>query len=107
MPPRAAKVDEIDYQLEVLERRLAATSEQLESNNSSLDGQEESIKAQLAQVEDRIRKSVVVSPITGTVLTKYAETGEYAQPGASALQGGRPGAHALAGLRHCRPADGA
>lgn len=75
------QVDEIDYQLEVLERRLAATSEQLESNNSSLDGQAESIKAQLAQVEDRIRKSVVVSPITGTVLTKYAETGEYAQPG--------------------------
>lgn len=75
------QVDEIDYQLEVLERRLAATSEQLESNNSSLDGQEESIEAQLAQVEDRIRKSVVVSPITGTVLTKYAETGEYAQPG--------------------------
>ena len=51
------------------------------SSNTSLGSQGESIAAQLAQVEDRIRQSVITSPIQGTVLTKYAEAGEYVLPG--------------------------
>ena len=75
------QVDDIDYQIAVLRRQLAATSEQINSSNTSLGSQGESIAAQLAQVEDRIRQSVITSPIQGTVLTKYAEAGEYVLPG--------------------------
>ena len=32
-------------------------------------------------MEDQIRNAMISSPITGTVLTKYAEQGEYAVPG--------------------------
>lgn len=75
------QVDELDYQIAILQRQLEATEEQINSSNSSLDGQSSGIEAQLAQVEDQIRKSVAASPIKGTILTKYAEPGEYVVPG--------------------------
>lgn len=75
------QVDDISYQIEVLQRQLAATQEQIGSNNQSAGNQSMGIKAQRAQTEDQIRKAHITSPITGTVLTKYAEQGEYATPG--------------------------
>lgn len=75
------QLDDIDYQIEVLEKQLAATAEQVNSSNSSLDNQGQSLEAQLSQVDDKMRNAVITSPIEGTVLTKYAEPGEYAVPG--------------------------
>ena len=75
------QVDDIGYQIEILQRQLAATQEQIGSNNQSAGNQSMGIKAQRAQTEDQIRKAHITSPITGTVLTKYAEQGEYATPG--------------------------
>lgn len=75
------QVDDIGYQIEVLQRQLAATQEQIGSNNQSAGNQSMGIKAQRAQTEDQIRKAHITSPISGTVLTKYAEQGEYATPG--------------------------
>ena len=77
----AKQVDDIDYQIKVLQNQLVATQEQINSCNSSLSRQSESIQAQRAQMEDQIRNAMISSPITGTVLTKYAEQGEFAVPG--------------------------
>ena len=77
----AKQVDDIDYQIKVLQNQLVATKEQINSSNSSLSRQSESIQAQRAQMEDQIRNAMISSPITGTVLTKYAEQGEFAVPG--------------------------
>lgn len=77
------QVDELDYQIDVLKRQLSATEEQLNSHNKSLDGQCLSLEAQLAQLEDQIEKSVVSSPVSGTVISKYTEPGEFVQPGKS------------------------
>lgn len=75
------QVDDIDYQIMVLQRQLAATSEQIGSNNSSLTGQKGSIAAQIAQIEDQMHNSIITSPIQGTILTKYMEQGEFAAHG--------------------------
>lgn len=75
------QVDDIDYQIRVLERQITATSEQIGSNNKSLTGQKASIVAQIAQLSDKIRNSKIASPIAGTVLVKYMEPGEFATPG--------------------------
>lgn len=75
------QLDDIDNQLKVLRRQLAATSEQIGSTNSSIAGQSTSIAAQVAQIDDQIANSVITSPISGTVLAKYMERGEYALPG--------------------------
>ena len=77
------QVDELDYQIDVLKRQLSATEEQLNSHNKSLDGQCLSLEAQLAQLENQIEKSVVSSPVSGTMISKYAEPGEFVQPGKS------------------------
>ena len=75
------QVDDLNYQIEVLHRQLAASLEQLASSNRSIDSQAEGIRAMLAQADDQLRNALITSPITGTVLTKYAERGEYATPG--------------------------
>ncbi len=75
------QLDDITAGLAVLESQLAAQTETLNSGNASLDGEAQAMLAQLAQLEDQIAKSVVVSPIDGTVLAKYAEQGELAAQG--------------------------
>lgn len=75
------QLDDLGYQITVLQRQLAAATENVQTANSSLSGQEEALAAQIAQLDDQINHSVVRSPIAGTVLAKYAEAGEYAAPG--------------------------
>lgn len=75
------QVDDIDHQVEVVSRQLAAAREQVESTNRSLRGQTDGIVAQIEQIDDRIRRSTIASPIDGIVLSKYAERGELAAVG--------------------------
>ena len=75
------QVDDINYQIEVLNRQLTASLEQLNSSNKSIANQIDGIRAQRAQTSDQINNAMIISPITGSILTKYAERGEYATPG--------------------------
>lgn len=75
------QVDDIDYQIEVLQKQLQSSSEQISSSNSSIEGNSASIEAQIAQIEDQIQKSIITSPITGTITNKYIEQGEFAATG--------------------------
>ncbi len=75
------QLDDINYQIETLEKQLIAELERITVNNNSLQSQCQSIDAQLAQLENQIQNATISSPIRGTVLTKYAEPGEYASPG--------------------------
>lgn len=75
------QLDDILYQIEVLEKQLTATAEKLISSNSSISNQSASLQAQTAQINDQIKNARIASPISGTVLTKYAEPGEYATQG--------------------------
>lgn len=96
------QVDDIDYQLQVLKKQLTATEEQIASQNASLADQNKGITAQMegidaqqavvnaqqagvrsqqAQIDDQIAHTFIKSPITGTVLEKYAEAGEFVAVG--------------------------
>ena len=95
-------VDDIDYQLQVLKKQLAATEEQIASQNASLaeqnkgivaqmegidaqqavvNAQQAGVRSQQAQIDDQIAHTFIKSPITGTVLEKYAEAGEFVAVG--------------------------
>ncbi len=50
-------------------------------NNSSLNVETFPLKAQLDQIEDQIDKSVIINPVTGTVLTQYSLQDEVVSPG--------------------------
>lgn len=75
------QLDDINAQIALLEKQLAAQTETLENGNNSVSGEYAGLKAQVAQIEDQIRKSIITSPISGTVLAKYAEEGELAAQG--------------------------
>jgi len=75
------QVDDIQSQLSVLEKQLAAQTELLVNNNQGISGESTALENQIAQIEDQLLKSRITSPIQGTVLTKYAEQGEFTAPG--------------------------
>ena len=75
------QLDDVNAQIAVLEKQQAALKSTLELTNNSLSGEEEAMQLQIKQLEDQLQKCRIVSPIAGTVLTKYAEMGELASPG--------------------------
>lgn len=75
------QLDDADNAVKVYERQLAAQQSSLGNSARSLDKQISAADIQRWQVIDQLGKCHVKSPITGTVLEKYAETGEYATVG--------------------------
>ena len=75
------QVDDIDSQLAVLQKQLAAQISTLQNGNQSVTEESSAMEIQVAQVEDQLQKSHIISPISGTVLSKYAEAGELATQG--------------------------
>ena len=75
------QLDDWEAQIALLERQLTAQMSSLQNSTNSLTEQGSSVAIQVAQVEDQLAKCHVVSPISGTVLAKYAEAGELAAVG--------------------------
>ncbi|MDR0540887.1 MAG: HlyD family efflux transporter periplasmic adaptor subunit [Dysgonamonadaceae bacterium] len=75
------QVDDIQSAIDVLQKQLAAQTETLQKGNSSLSSEIDALQIQVEQVDDFIAKSIISSPISGTVLAKYAERGELAAQG--------------------------
>ncbi|MDR0420099.1 MAG: efflux RND transporter periplasmic adaptor subunit [Prevotellaceae bacterium] len=75
------QLDDITAQLATLEKQLAAQTETLTKNNSSIASEQQSLMAQIAQIDEQIKNSIIKSPAKGTVLRKYAEAGELAVQG--------------------------
>jgi HlyD family secretion protein len=75
------QVDDIQSSIDVLQKQLAAQTETLQKTNNSLSSEIQSLYVQVEQIDDLIRKSIITSPITGIVLSKYAEKGEIAVQG--------------------------
>lgn len=73
--------DDIEAQIRVLESQLMATLSTLDKNTSTINDNATALEAQIAALDDRIAKCRIVSPISGTVLVKYAEAGELATTG--------------------------
>ena len=71
------QLDDIDAQIKVLAAQLST----LNNNAAAIDENASSIELQIAQIDDRLAKCRIASPVTGTVLAKYAETGELAAAG--------------------------
>ncbi|MFQ9314979.1 HlyD family efflux transporter periplasmic adaptor subunit [uncultured Dysgonomonas sp.] len=75
------QLDDINAQILVLERQLTAQTELLENSNKNISEQSSGLEVQIAQINDQIQKSIICSPINGTILSKYAEQGELATQG--------------------------
>ncbi len=75
------QLDDINSAIIVLERQLEAQLSTLNNSVSSLNAQSSALEIQIAQIEDRLSKCIIQSPISGTILTKYTEAGELAVAG--------------------------
>jgi len=75
------QLDDVYAQIAVLEKQLTAQKSTIETTNEGISGDNEALRIQIEQIEDQLRKCKIISPINGTVLTKYAEKGELASTG--------------------------
>lgn len=73
--------DDTNAQLATLHGQLEGLLSTLDKDRSSITESASALQYQREQIEEQIRKSNIVAPITGTILQKYAEQGEYATPG--------------------------
>lgn len=73
--------DDVDAQIRILESQLSATLSTLNTNTSAINSNAEAIRVQISALDDRIAKCRAMSPISGTVLVKYAQEGELATVG--------------------------
>ena len=74
-------LEDAESQVKVLERQLSALQSTLSTSTNSLNAQMGTADVQRLQVADQLRKCHVTAPISGTVLDKYMECGEFAAVG--------------------------
>lgn len=70
------QLDDIESAILVLKARLRSQKSSLSNSANSVDAQGMALDVQIAQLDDQIEKCRIKAPIDGTVLVKYAESGE-------------------------------
>lgn len=75
------QLDDMNAQLDLLKRQFAATQSTLTITKQSLQSETLPLKAQLEQLEDQIKKSQIINPVNGTVLTLYTKQNEVVNSG--------------------------
>jgi HlyD family secretion protein len=73
----AQQLDQTEREYRVLTQQIEAAQAQ----RASVRGELSAAGARAAQMADRLAKSRVINPVSGTVLATYAEAGEVVQPG--------------------------
>lgn len=89
------QLDDINGQVNILKEQIIAAKTQLQVLQSQINAQRQSVAIQnrgilsekmpmekkVAQIQDQLNKTVIRNPVTGTVLTKYADANEYTATG--------------------------
>lgn len=75
------QLDDINSAILVLEKQLEAQRTALDQSRAGTDAQVAAMQAQVAQLDDRLGKCHLAAPMSGTVLAKYAHTGELTSAG--------------------------
>ena len=70
------QLDDISGKIKVIDRQIAATKSQNQQVNTSINSEKSPVEAQIAVLDEQIRKCYIKNPITGTVLAKYARNAE-------------------------------
>lgn len=75
------QLDDVNAKLAVLQAQLAAQKSALNNTTSTLNEQSNAVSAQLALVNDQLKKCQIMNPIDGTVLATYANASEVTATG--------------------------
>jgi len=75
------QLDDVNSQLDVLNKQYDASKSSLTITKNGLQSETLPLFAQIEQIEDQNKKSKIVNPIDGTVLTRYAKQDEITSNG--------------------------
>jgi HlyD family secretion protein len=75
------QLDDADSRIAVIKSKIDAMKNTLSTTTSTINEQGGTVGVQLAQVEDQLRKCIIVNPVNGTVLNKYANVYEMTAAG--------------------------
>jgi HlyD family secretion protein len=82
------QVDDINTQVDATKKQMLVTRQQINvqlsstgTQNSSVLSEKDPLQKQEAQLSEQLSKANVVNPLSGTVLTKYAQAGEVTAAG--------------------------
>lgn len=77
------QLDDINAQIDVIKKQMAVTQQQINVQKNTVGTQNRGILSQgkplekkAEQIADLLKKANIINPISGTVITKYAEAGE-------------------------------
>ena len=71
------QLDDINGALDMVDKQIAS----IQTQNAGIAEEMEVIDRQIAQVNESLHKCYIRNPVTGSVLSKFAEAGEIAAPG--------------------------
>jgi HlyD family secretion protein len=75
------QLDDQNAQIAILQSRINGQENSLHTTTSSLNEQGTSVDAQMKEINNQLQKCVIINPVKGTILTKYAEPYEMASLG--------------------------
>lgn len=75
------QLDDINAQIDLIKKQTEAQKSSLDITTTGIGKDALPLQLQIEQVEDQLQKCLIVNPINGTVLTKYAEANEMTMPG--------------------------
>lgn len=71
------QLDDINGQISIINKQINA----VESNLTGINAEVAAIEASMAQVKDMLSRTIIKSPVKGTILMKYSQAGEITAPG--------------------------
>ena len=75
------QLDDANAKIATLQARINAQESSLQVSTSTINEQGTTVESQIDEINDQLKKYVIVNPVRGTVLTKYAEQYEMAVMG--------------------------
>jgi HlyD family secretion protein len=76
-----AQVDVVKKQMEVTRQQVNVQKSNIATQNRSVLSESKPLSKRAAQIDDQMRRANIINPISGTVITKYAQEGEITAPG--------------------------
>ena len=77
------QLDDINTQIAVLQRQITVNKQQIKVQETTIGTQNSTVMSEfkpltksVAQLQDQLKRTNIVNPANGTVLTKYAMAGE-------------------------------
>jgi len=82
------QLDDINAEIDAAEKNIAVTKQQINVQKNNIATQNRGILSEgkplekrVAQLDDQLKRANIINPVSGTVITKYAEEGEITSAG--------------------------